>query len=66
MSVRRVTECSGDGLEGYVTFRVAAGEAVGVVNTISLAEFTHWQRYEVIFKNGDWHRIRHSAINNPH
>lgn len=66
LSVRRVIECSGAGTDALITFTVVAGEGVGAVNTMTLAEFTGWQRYEVIFKNGEWHRIRQASTSNPH
>ncbi len=59
-SVRKVIELSGDGTgeEAAVTFRIVAGDGQGTVNTAALADFTDWQKYEVIPKDGSWHRIR--------
>ncbi|MFA6972271.1 MAG: HPP family protein [Gallionella sp.] len=56
LSVRKVL--SVDELPGEVTYKIVAGDGQGGVKTDTLADFTNWQRYEVIFKNGAWHRIR--------
>ena len=60
-SVRKVVELSGDGAgdDSVVTFNVVAGDGRGTVEAATLADFTHWQQYEVILKDGSWHRIRH-------
>ncbi|MDD2720878.1 MAG: HPP family protein [Gallionella sp.] len=55
--VRKVLELSNDG--ATVTFRVVAGDGQGAVETTTLTEFSIWQKYEVISKNGAWHRIWH-------
>lgn len=54
LSVRKVL--SVDGTE--VAFKCVAGEGEGSVETADLGEFSDWQQYEVIQKNGAWHRIR--------
>lgn len=54
LSVRKVLTLSGD----VVTFRIVAGYGEGIVETAALVDFSNWQRYEVIFKKGAWHRIR--------
>lgn len=54
LSVRKVVAFSGD----VVTFRTVAGYGEGIVKTATRVDFSNWQRYEVIFKNGAWHRIR--------
>jgi CBS-domain-containing membrane protein len=58
-SVRRVLalSCDGTGEEAVVTFRVVDGDGHGTVDTATLADFTGWQKYEVILKEGSWHRI---------
>ena len=58
-SVRKVIKLSGNaqGGDAVVTFRIAAGEGDGEVQTATLADFSNWQKYEVIFENGTWHRI---------
>lgn len=59
-AVRKVIELSGDvaGGDGQVSFRVVEGEGRGTEATVKLAEFASWQKYEVILKDGSWHRIR--------
>lgn len=59
-SVRKVVELSGDvaGGDGRVSFRIVDGEGRGTEATVKLAEFASWQKYEVILKDGSWHRIR--------
>lgn len=59
LSVRKVISM---GEDGEVTYKIVAGEGLGVVNTATPRDFANWQRYEVIFKNGEWHRIRQAAI----
>lgn len=59
LSVRHVIELSTAG----VTFRIMAGDDQGGVQTASLSDFTNWQRYEVILKHDEWHRIRPSYLN---
>lgn len=54
--VRKVTELSGDG--EVVTYKVVDGEGQGMAGQATLADFIDWQRYEVIRKDGSWHRIR--------
>lgn len=59
-SVRKVAGLSGEGgggAEAVVTFRIVAGEGPGTIKTAALAEFANWQKYEVILKDGSWHRI---------
>lgn len=58
LSVRKVVSVDGSGLDVVVTYKIAAGYGLGVVKTATLVDFSNWQRYEVIFKNGAWHRIR--------
>lgn len=53
MSVRRVVTVD----DADVTFKIATGDGQGVVYTARLADFSSWQKYEVILKNGSWHRI---------
>ena len=57
-SVRKVLRLS-DVSHGNETldYRVVAGEGEGVETTVTLSEFTAWQRYEVIPVEGSWHRI---------
>ena len=59
--VRKVIELSngGSGKEIEVTFKIVAGDGEGSVETATLADFTNWQKYEVILKDGSWHRIWH-------
>lgn len=61
VSVRKVIELSGEGpgAEAEVTFKIVAGDGQGTVETTRLADFNNWQKYEVIPKDGSWHRIRH-------
>lgn len=54
LSVRKVVSC--DYCE--VVYRIVAGYGEGTVKTASQLDFANWQRYEVIPKNGAWHRIR--------
>lgn len=56
LSVRRVISL--DAHDPEVTYKVAAGDGLGAVNTCTLTDFSNWQRYEVIWKNNAWHRIR--------
>lgn len=58
LSVRKVVGLSGEGSDVVVTYKIAAGYGQGVVKTAALVDFSNWQRYEVILKNGAWHRIR--------
>ncbi len=60
-TVRKVIEMSCDDDEGKqvaVTYKVVTGEGQGTTGNATLADFTGWQRYEVILKDGAWHRIR--------
>ena len=57
LSVRKVVALSDDGSGEEVTFRIVAGDEDGTVKTVTLADFTNWQKYEVILKDGAWHRI---------
>ena len=59
LSVRRVIELSTES----VTFRILAGDGLGEVHKASLPDFSNWQRYEVILKHDEWHRIRPSDLN---
>lgn len=61
-SVRKVVELSGEGpgAEAAVTFKIVAGDGHGTVETTTLTDFNNWQKYEVIPKDGSWHRIRHA------
>ena len=61
MSVRRVLSVDGE----EVTFKIVAGDRPGVVKTATLSDFSAWQKYEVILKNGLWHRIRQVDSNYP-
>lgn len=54
LSVRKVLSCD----EAVVAYRIVAGTGEGSVNQVTCAEFAQWQRYEVILKQGVWHRIR--------
>ena len=56
LSVRKVLSVSDD----VVTYKVVAGEGAGEVKTDTLADFSNWQKYEVIFKQGAWHRIKNT------
>lgn len=58
--VRKVVELSGDdeGGQVVVTYKVVTGDGQGTAGNATLADFTDWQRYEVILKDGSWHRIR--------
>ena len=58
LSVRKVIELSANDVGSAVTFRIVAGYEQGAIATSTLAEFTDWQQYEVILKQGSWHRIR--------
>jgi CBS-domain-containing membrane protein len=62
LSVRKVMELPAQGDE--VSYKIVAGYGQGIVKTAPKVDFTNWQRYEVIFKNGDWHRIRPADTNN--
>lgn len=53
MSVRKVLSCD----EGVVHYRIVEGEGTGHVGSDKLDDFSSWQKYEVIPKNGSWHRI---------
>lgn len=57
LSVRKVIKLSDEGPDAVVTFRIVAGHEQVTVNTTSLADFNDWQQYEVILKEGVWHRI---------
>lgn len=59
-SVRKVVElsCDESDEEVIVTFKVVAGDGHGTQDIATLADFTGWQQYEVILKEGSWHRIR--------
>lgn len=54
LSVRKVLSCDNH----EVVYRIVAGYGEGVVKTATRIDFANWQRYEVIPKNGAWHRIR--------
>lgn len=56
LSVRKVVSL--DESCAKVTYEIAAGYGLGIVKTAALVDFSNWQRYEVILKNGAWHRIR--------
>jgi CBS-domain-containing membrane protein len=58
-SVRKVIELSGDGQSGdmLVTYKIMDEKGQCATATATLADFTAWQQYEVILKNGTWHRI---------
>ena len=58
-SVRKVIELTGngDGEGALVTYLVVNGDGQGSEKTCTLADFNNWQKYEVIFKQGTWHRI---------
>jgi CBS domain-containing membrane protein len=64
LSVRRVLSLSSDGQDSgvIVTFRNVAGYGQGVIDTATLLDFSNWQKYEVILKEGAWHRIRPANI----
>jgi CBS-domain-containing membrane protein len=54
LSVRKVVSCEAED----VTFKIVTGYGQGIVETATLIDFSNWQKYEVILKNGSWHRIR--------
>lgn len=56
LSVRRVMELSADG--ATVKFRTVAGYGEGVIQTAARPDFENWLRYEVIWKDDAWRRIR--------
>ncbi len=58
LSVRKVIELSANDAGSTVTFKIVAGDGQGDIYTSTLADFTDWQQYEVILKQGSWHRIR--------
>lgn len=58
LSVRKVIELSGNDGGSVVTFRIVAGHEQGAIKTATLPDFTNWQQYEVILKQGSWRRIR--------
>ncbi len=60
LSVRKIISLGESGED--VTYKIVAGEGLGAINMATRGDFTNWQRYEVIFKNGEWHRIRQAAI----
>lgn len=60
LSVRKIISLGEEGKD--VTYKVVAGDGTGEETTVTLADFTRWQRYEVILKNGEWHRIRQATI----
>jgi CBS domain-containing membrane protein len=64
LSVRKVLSLSNDGQDSgvIVTFRNVAGYGQGVIDTATLLDFSNWQKYEVILKEGAWHRIRPANI----
>ena len=53
LAVRKVLSVDGKA----ATYKCVAGEGVDTVATVELSEFSDWQQYEVIRKNGAWHRI---------
>lgn len=57
LSVRKIIEVSGNDGGSVVTFRIAAGYGQGAIKIATLSDFTNWQQYEVILKDGLWHRI---------
>lgn len=59
-TVRKVVELSGEGHdeELVVTYKVVTGDGQGTAGNATLDDFTDWQQYEVILKDGSWHRIR--------
>lgn len=58
LSVRKVVSLNGSGTG--VTYQIVAGDGEGEIGNTTLADFTRWQRYEVILKAGSWRRIRTS------
>ena len=58
LSVRKVIEVAGNDGGSVVTFRIVAGYGQGAIKTATLPDFTNWQQYEVILKQGAWRRIR--------
>ncbi|MDD4930076.1 MAG: HPP family protein [Gallionella sp.] len=60
LSVRKVVSLGEPGAE--VTYKIVAGEGLGMIKTSPLADFSDWQRYEVILKNNAWHRIRNTGV----
>ncbi|MCX7192324.1 MAG: HPP family protein [Proteobacteria bacterium] len=63
LSVRKVVALGEPGAE--VTYKIVAGYGQGAIKTATLVDFTNWQRYEVILKEGSWHRIRQVNMDNP-
>ncbi|MDX8379585.1 MAG: HPP family protein [Gallionella sp.] len=60
LSVRKVLGLLDDGT--VVTFKIVAGYGKGVTKTNTLVDFSNWQKYEVIFKEGEWRRIRPTNV----
>jgi hypothetical protein len=58
-SVRKVIELTSNGEDALVTYKMVDGEGQDSAGTCTLAEFNLWQKYEVILKQGTWHRIMH-------
>lgn len=57
-SVRKVIEVSDKDGGSAVTYSIVAGNGQGAIKTATMPDFTSWQEYEVILKQGSWHRIR--------
>ena len=58
-SVRKVIELTGNGEDALVTYKIVDGKGEDSAGTCTLADFNNWQKYEVILKQGTWHRIMH-------
>jgi len=58
-SVRKVIEVTGNGEYALVTYKIVDGEGQDSAGTCTLADFNNWQKYEVVLKQGTWHRIMH-------
>ncbi len=58
-SVRKVVGVSGDtdSEDVIVTYVIVVGVGEGEESSATMAEFSGWQQYEVIFGNSEWHRI---------
>ncbi len=63
LSVRKVLSIDED--EQRISFRIVAGYGQGIIKTDRLIDFSNWQQYEVILKDGEWHRIRQALIHAP-
>jgi CBS-domain-containing membrane protein len=58
-SVRKIVELAGNDENALVTYKIVDGKGKDSVTACTLSEFNNWQKYEVILKQGTWHRIMH-------